>query len=143
VVLQIKSDRAKGSRIEPFDMEESRKAEIARLFDDMSRYVDEDHGPTPEDMQGKIRKVFEIILKHKYYRSLADEIRGKKGLGDIVRTLHEKNRIDDGTKDKLSRLCRLSDTAHHGGLAKLPEHSLNREEICSAIQETFVVAEEV
>ena len=124
-------------------MEEERKADIARLFDDMGRYLEEDYGPTPEHMQGEIRKVFEIILKHKYYRSLTDEIRGKKGLGDLIRTLHEKQRISDGTKDKLFRLGRLSDVAHHGALEKLPEHSLSREEICSAIQETFTIAEEV
>lgn len=141
-VLRLKSD-TKGSRIEPFDMEEDRKAEIARLFDDMCLYLNEDYGPTSEDMQGKIRKIFEIILKHKYYRSLTDEIRSKKGLGDLIRTLHEKKRISDGTNDKLFRLCRLSDVAHHGALAKLPEHSLTREEVCSAIQETFAVAEEV
>ena len=37
----------------------------------------------------------------------------------------------------------VADVAHHGALAKLPEHSLTREEVCSAIQETFTVAEEV
>lgn len=141
-VLRLKSD-TKGSRIEAFDMEEERKAEIAQLFDDMGRYLNEDYGSTPVDMQGKIRKVFEIILKHKYYRSLTNEIRGKKSLGDLIRTLHEKGRISVVTKDRLFQLCRLSDVAHHGALAQLPEHTLNREEICSAIQETFTVAEEV
>lgn len=142
-VLQIKSDKTNGSRIEPFDVEEDRKAEIARLFDDMGRYLDEDFGPTPDDMQGKIRKVFEIILKNKYYRSLTKEIKGNKGLACLIGILHEKGRISNGTKDKLFRLCKLADVAHHGALAKLPEHSLTREEVCSAIQETFTVAEEV
>lgn len=142
-VFQIKSDKTNGSRIEPFDVEEDRKAEIARLFDDMGRYLDEDFGPTPDDMQGKIRKVFEIILKHKYYRSLTEKIKGNKGLACLIRTLHEKGRIGDKTKDKLFRLCRLSDVAHHGVLTQLPEHALTREEICSAIQETFDVAEKV
>jgi len=142
-VLQIKSDKTNGSRIEPFDVEEDRKAEIARLFDDMGRYLDEDFGPTPDDMQGKIRKVFEIILKNKYYRSLTKEVKGNKGLACLIGILHEKDRISNGTKDKLFRLCKLADVAHHGALAKLPEHSLTREEVCSAIQETFTVAEEV
>ncbi|MBU4247957.1 MAG: AAA family ATPase [Verrucomicrobia bacterium] len=143
VVLQIKSDKTNGSRIEPFDVEEDRKAEIARLFDDMGRYINEDYGPTPEDMQGKIRKVFEIILKTKYYPALTTEIKCKKGLGDLIGTLHGKKLIGDATKDQLFHLGRLSDTAHHGGLAKLPEHTLTREEVCSAIQETFGVAEKV
>ncbi len=142
-VLQLKSDKKNGSRIEPFDVEDDRKAEIARLCDDMSRYLNEDFGPTPEDMQGNIRKVFEIILKTKYYRALTAEIKGKSGLSDLIGTLHDKGLVSDATKDQLFRLCRLSDVAHHGGLAKLPEHTLTREEICSAIQETFSVAEKV
>lgn len=142
-VLQLKSDKKNGSRIEPFDVEDDRKAEIARLCDDINRYLNEDFGPTPEDMQGNIRKVFEIILKTKYYRALTAEIKGKSGLGDLIGTLHGKGLVSDATKDQLFRLCRLSDVAHHSGLAKLPEHTLTREEICSAIQETFSVAEKV
>ena len=142
-VFQLKSDKKNGSRIESFDVEDDRKAEIARLCDDMSRYLNEDFGPTPEDMQGNIRKVFEIILKTKYYRALTAEIKGKSGLGDLIGTLHDKGLISDATKDQLFCLCRLSDVAHHGGLAKLPEHILTREEVCSAIQETFSVAEKV
>jgi len=142
-VLQLKSDRKNGSRIEPFDVEDDRKAEIARLCDDMSRYLNEDFGPTPEDMQGNIRKVFEIVLKTKYYRALIAEIKGKSGLGEITGALHSKGLISDTLKDQLFRLCRLSDVAHHGGLAKLPEHVLTREEICAAIQEAFGVAEKV
>lgn len=142
-VLQLKSDKKNGSRIEPFDVEDDRKAEIARLCDDMSRYLNEDFGPAPEDMQGNIRKVFEIILKTKYYRALTAEIKGKSGLGDLIGALHGKGLVSDATKDQLFRLCRLSDAAHHGGLVKLPEHAWTREEICSAIQETFSVAEKV
>ena len=142
-VLQLKSDKKNGSRIEPFDVEDDRKAEIARLCDDMSRYLNEDFGPIPEDMQGNIRKVFEIILKTKYYRALAAEIKGKSGLGNLIGTLHGKGLISDTTKDQLFSLCRLSDVAHHAVLVKLPEHVLTREEICSAIQETFSVAEKV
>ena len=64
-------------------------------------------------------------------------------MGDLIRALHEKGRINEETKDKLFCLCRLSDVVHHGTLEKLPEHSLTREEICSAIQKTFTIAEEV
>ena len=142
-VLQLKSDKKNGSWIEPFDVEDDRKAEIARLCDDMSRYINEDFGPTPEDMQGNIRKVLEIILKTKYYRTLTAEIKGKSGLGDLIGTLHGKGLVNDATKDQLFRLCGLSGVAHHGGLVKLPEHTLTREEICSAIQETFSVAEKI
>ena len=85
----------------------------------------------------------EIILKTKFYRALTAEIKGKSGLSDLIGTLHGKGLVSDATKDQLFRLCRLSDVAHHGGLAKLPEHTLTREEICSAIQETFGVAEKV
>jgi len=142
-VLQVKSDKKNGSWIEPFDVEEDRKAEIACLCDDMSRYLNEDFGPTPEDMQSNIRKVFEIILKTKYYRALTAEIKSKSGLGDLIRALHKKGLVIDAIKDQLFRLCRLSDVAHHGALTKLPEHVLTREEIRSAIQETFSVAEKV
>ncbi|MCL5126454.1 MAG: AAA family ATPase [Deltaproteobacteria bacterium] len=142
VVLKLVSD-TKGSRIEVFDMEEERRPEIVRLFEDMGRYLDEDCGQTTGEMQGNIRKLFEIILKHKYYRSLTDEIRGKKGLGNLILTLHNKKCISDDTKNKLFLLCRLSDEALHGDLAQRPENMLTRQEICWAIQETFNVVETV
>jgi len=142
-VLQLKSDKKNGSRIESFDVEDDRKPEIARLCDDMNRYLNEDFGPTPEDIQGNIRKVFEIILKTKYYRALTAEIKSKSGLSDLISTLYDKGLVSDATKNQLFRLCRLSGVVHHGGLEKLPEHTLTREEICSAIQETFSVAKKV
>jgi hypothetical protein len=109
----------------------------------MSRYLNEDFGPIPEDMQGNIRKVFEIVLKTKYYRALTAEIKAKSGLGEIIGVLHGKDLISDALKDQLFRLCRLSDLAHHGDLTKSPEHVLTREEICAAIQETFGVVEKL
>jgi len=142
-MLQLKSDKESGSRIEPFDMENDRKAEIARLCDDMSQYLNEDFGPTPEDMQGNIRKVFEIVLKTKYYRALIAEIKKKSGLDEITGALHGKGLISDTLKDQLFRLCRLSDMVHHSNLAKLPEHVFTREEICVAIKEAFGVTEKV
>jgi wobble nucleotide-excising tRNase len=142
-VLRIKSDRTNGSRIEALDVDEDRKAEVEGLFDDMGRYVDEDYGPTPKDMQSKIRKVFEVIIKTKYYRALKAEIKAKRGLGDLIAALHERNLLDVPTKDQLFRLGRLSDTAHHGALAALPEDALTREEIRAAIQETFNLAERI
>jgi wobble nucleotide-excising tRNase len=142
-VLRIKSDRTNGSRIEPLDVDEERKAEIEGLFDDMARYVDEDYGPTPKDMQGKIRKVFEVIIKTKYYRVLKAEIKAKRGLGDLITALHVRTLLDAPTKDQLFRLGRLSDAAHHGGLAVLPEDALTRDEIRAAIQETFAIAEKI
>ncbi len=142
-VLRIKSDRKNGSRIEPLDVGEERKAEVEGLFDDMARYVDEDFGPTPNDMQAKIRKVFEVILKTKYYRAVKAEIKANRGLGDLITALHERNLLDVPTKDQLFRLGRLSDTAHHGALAMLPENTLTREEIRAAITETFNLAEKI
>ncbi len=142
-VLQIRSDKTNGSRIELFDVEEDRKAEIAGLFDDLGRYLDEDFGPTPQDMQAKIRKVFEVVLKTKYYRALAAEIKSKRGLGDLITTLYGRGLLDGPTKNQLFRLGRLSDTAHHGALATLPEHTLTRDEIRVAIQDTFNLAERI
>ncbi len=142
-VLQIKTDKTNGSRIETFDVEEDRKAEIAGLFDDLGRYLDADFGPTAQDMQAKIRKVFEVILKTKYYRALAAEIKTNKGLGALITTLHERGLLDGPTKNELFRLGRLSDAAHHGALATLPEDSLTRDEIRAAIQETFNLAEKI
>lgn len=142
-VLQIKADKKNGSRIEPFDVEEDRMAEIARLFDEMDRYLTEDFGPTPETMQGNIRKVFEIVLKTKYYRVLTTEIKSRSGLGDLILALQGKGIIGKEMKDRLFYLCRLSDPAHHGGLTKLPEQTLSREEICPIIEETFRLVEKV
>ena len=62
-VLQVRSDRTNGSWIEPLDVEEDRKSPHAKNIEAMQRYVLEDFGPTPDMMQGNIRKAFEVVLK--------------------------------------------------------------------------------
>lgn len=142
-VLQIKSDKKKGSRLEAFDLEEDRKAEIARLIDDMERYLTEDFGPTPDAMQGNIRKLFEIVLKTKYYRTLATDIKAKKGLATLLGTLYAKKCLDEAMKSKLFNLCNLSSKPHHGDIVDLPERKLSRDELFPLILEALALMETI
>lgn len=100
-VLQVRSDKKNGSSLEAFDVEEDRKGEYVRMVDDLERYVDEDFGPTPDTMQGNIRRIFEIVLKTKYYRTLADDIRAKKGLAKLLETLFGEGLLDVASKPQL------------------------------------------
>ena len=86
-VLQVRSDKKNGSRLEAFDVEEARKSEYVRMVEDMERYIGEDFGPAPGIMQGNIRKVFETVLKTKYYLALEADIKEKKGLAKLLETL--------------------------------------------------------
>jgi hypothetical protein len=64
-VLRIRFDKKSGSRIEHLDVENDRKSPHAKIIEEMQRYINEDFGPTPDSMQGNIRKVFEVVLKTK------------------------------------------------------------------------------
>lgn len=142
-VLQIKSDKKNGSRIELFNIEDDRKSELARLMDDMERYLTEDFGPTPDRMQGDIRRLFEIVLKSKYYRTLAPQIKGRKGLSKLLETLFNKNLLDTTLQPGLFNLCNLSNGPHHGDIVELPERKLSRDELLPLIREAFDLVEKV
>lgn len=141
--LQIKSEKRSGSRIERFDVEEDRKGEIARLIDDMERYLNEDVGPTPETIQGNICKIFEIVLKTKYYRALAPEIKGKKGFAKLLEVLFINGLIATDLKPNLFNLCNLSSGPHHGDIIALPERKLSRDELLPLIREALSLIEKV
>ncbi len=142
-VLQIKCDKKSGSRLEPFDVNEDRKGEVARLMDEMERYLNEDFGPTPSTMQGNIRIMFEKVLKVKFYRQLVQDIKDKNGLGKILKTLFDNNLLDRNLQRGLFNLCNLSTDPHHGGIVELPERKLTRDELLPLIREAFKILQKV
>ncbi len=100
-VLQIRSDKKNGSRLDVFDMEEDRKSDHARMIEDMKRYTTEDFGPTPDTIQGNIRKVFETVLKTKYYHKLSADIKAKKGFSKLLETLFNEGLLNNTLKTRL------------------------------------------
>jgi hypothetical protein len=56
-------------------------------------------------MQGNLRKLFETVLKTKYYRVLAADIKAKHGLGALLTTLFEGELIDESIKPRLFDPC--------------------------------------
>lgn len=142
-VLQVRSDKKNGSRLEPFDVEDDRKGECAHMLEDMKRYVDEDFGPTPENMQGNIRKVFEIVLKTKYYLALTADIKARKGLAKLLETLFDKGLLDTTLKPKLFGLCSVANGPHHGEIVDAPSKQLTRDELIPLINEALNLIEKV
>jgi hypothetical protein len=137
VVLQVKSDKKNGSWFEPFDVEDDRKGDCAHMLEDMKRYLDEDFGPTAETMQGNIRKVFESVLKTKYYLVLSADIKAKKGLGKLLQTLFAAGLLDTRLKPKLFDLCGVADGPHHGDIVDAPSKKLTRSELLPLIKEAL------
>ena len=142
-VLQVRSDKTNGSRLEPFDVEEDRKGEHAKMVEAMQRYVFEDDGPPPDTMQGNIRKVFEVVLKTKYYRALAADIKEKKGLAKLLETLFSAGLLDDTLKPKLFDLCSVANGPHHGEIVDAPSKKLTRDELIPLIQDALDLLEKV
>jgi len=142
-VLQIRSDKTNGSWLEPFDVEEDRKSEHAKMVEAMQRYVVEDFGPTPETMQGNIRKVFEVVLKTKYYRALAPDIKKKKGLAKLLEALFGARLLEATLKPKLFDLCSVTNGPHHGEIVDVPSKNLTRDELMPLIQDAFDLLEKV
>jgi len=142
-VLQVRSDKKNGSSLEAFDVEEDRKSEYVHMVEDLERYVDEDFGPTPDTMQGNIRKVFEIVLKTKYYRVLAEDINAKKGLAKLLETLFGAGLLDVALKPKLFDLCSVTNGPHHGEIVDAPSKKLMRDELIPLINEALGLLEKV
>ena len=141
--LQVRFDRNNGSRLEPFDIEHDRKGEFVRMVEDMERYIMEDFGPPPETMQGNIRKVFEVVLKTKYYRVLAADIKGKKGLAKLLETLFGGGLLDITLKPRLFDLCNVTNGPHHGEIIDASSRKLTRDELISLINEALSLLERV
>jgi len=142
-VLQVCSDKKNGSSLRAFDVEEDRKGEHAHLIEDLERYVDEDFGPTSDTMQGSIRKAFEIVLKTKYYRTLAGDITAKKGLGKLLATLSAAGLLDGALEPRLFNLCGVTNDPHHGGIVDAPSTKLTRGELIPLISEALDLLEKV
>ena len=142
-VMQIRSDKKNGSWLEAFDVEEDRKGDHAKMIEEMERYVDEDFGPTPDTMQGNIRKVFEVVLKTKYYRALAGSIKAKKGLAKLLETLFGEGLLHDNLKSKLFDLVNVTNGPHHGEIVDAPSRRLTRDELIPLIRETLALLEKV
>lgn len=128
-VFRIRSDKANGSRIEPFDVEQDRKSDYVRMVEEMERYVNEDFGASPDHMQGDIRRVFEVVLKTKYYRALATDIKTKKGLAKLLETLFGAGLLPVDLKRRLFDLCNVTNGPHHGEIVDAPSRKLTRDEL--------------
>lgn len=142
--LRVRFDRKKGSRFEPFDIEDERKGEYALMIEGMVRYREEDFGPTPATMQANLRKVFEVVLKTKYYHILAEDIRGNKGLGNLLETLFNTGKLDSTLKPQLFNLCNVATDRHHGGIIDTPwSGELTRDELIPLITEALNLLEKI
>lgn len=142
-VLRVRSDKTNGSWFEPFDVEDDRKGNFAHMVEDMERYIVEDFGPTPETMQGNIRNVFETILKTKYYRALAVDIKGKKGLAKLLEKLFATKLLNGDLEAKLFDLCNVTNDPHHGGIIDAPSKKLSRDELIPLIRDALSIIEKV
>ena len=142
-VLRVRFDKTNGSRFESLDVEHDRKGEYVHMVEDMGRYVSEDFGPTPETMQGNIRKVFEVVLKTKYYRVLANDIKMKKGLAKFLETLFGAGLLDTSLQTQLFDLCNVTNGPHHGEIVDAPSKNLTRDELIPLINDAFSMLEKV
>lgn len=135
--LRLRYDKQNGTRFDVLDVEEDRKGDHARLIESMERYLDEDYGPTAEIMQGNLRKLFETVLKTKYYRVLAADIKAKHGLGTLLTTLSGAMLIDESIKPRLFNLCSVANGTHHGEIVDVPARQLSRDELLPLIHEAL------
>lgn len=142
-VLQVRSDKINGSSLHQFDVEEDRKGEYAKMVETMQRYLLEDFGPTPEMIQGNIRKVFEVVLKTKYYHILSADIKGKKGFAKLLETLFKARLLNDTIKPKIFDLCSMTSGPHHGEIVDVPSKRLTRDELIPLIQDALVLLEKI
>jgi len=142
-VLQVRFDKKKGSWLESFDVEDDRKGDFAHMVESMERYLVEDFGPTPEAMQGNIRKMYEVVLKTKYYKALTVAIKGKKGLAKLLETLFAERLLDGSLKAKLFDLCNMTNGPHHGEIIDAPSMKLSRDELIPLIRDALSLLEKV
>ena len=130
--LQFRSDRTNGSTLAVLDVDEERKGDHARLIEGMERYLVEDFGPTPETMQSNLRKLFETVLKTKYYRALASDIKAKHGLATLLTTLFNAGLLDLGLKAQLFDVCSVANGTHHGEIVDATPRKLTRGRVTPA-----------
>jgi wobble nucleotide-excising tRNase len=141
--LRLRFDKTDGTRFAVLDIEEDRKSDHARLIESMERYLDEDYGPTTESMQGNLRKLFETVLKTKYYRVLVSDIKAKHGLGTLLTTLLGAKLIDESIKPRLFDLCSVANSSHHGEIVDVTAQRLTRDELLPLIREALELVHRV
>ncbi len=141
--LQLRSDKKVGTRFAALDADEDRKGDHARLIESMERYLSEDYAPTTESMQGNLRKLFETVLKTKYYRVLAADIKAKHGLGTLLTTLFGAKLIDEAIKPHLFDLCSVANGSHHGEIVDVTARHLTRDELLPLISEALDLVHKV
>jgi wobble nucleotide-excising tRNase len=141
-VLQVRSDKKNGSSLAPFDVEDDRKGDHAHMLEEMKRYIDEDFGK-PETMQGNIRKVFECVLKTKYYLALQADIKAKKGLAKLLETLFAAGLLEPTLKPRLFDLCGVTNGPHHGEIVDAPSRKLTRDELIPLVREALSLVQKV
>lgn len=141
--LRLRFDKKNGTRFDILDIEEDRKGDHARLIESMERYLDEDYGPSAEIMQGNLRKLFETVLKTKYYRMLAADIKAKHGLGALLTTLLGAKLIDESIKLRLFDLCSVANGSHHGEIVDVTARQLTRDELLPLIREALDLVHKV
>lgn len=135
--LRLRSDKKDGTRFALLDVVEDRKGDHARLVEGMERYLGEDYGPTAETMQGNLRKLFETVLKTKYYLVLAVDIKAKHGLAALMTTLFGAKLIDVAIKPRLFDLCSVANGSHHGEIVDVTARHLSRDELLPLIREAL------
>ena len=140
--LQVRSDKASGSRFDVLDVEEDRSGDHMRMIKSMLRYLEEDYGLT-ETMQGNFRKIFETVLKTKYCDVLAPNIASKQGLAALLKTLFEAGLLDEAIKPRLFDLCSVANGSHHGEIVDAPRRNLTRGEILPLIRESLELVHKV
>lgn len=141
--LQVRSDRRHGSQLAVLDIKDDRKSDHARLIESMERYLEEDYGPTTESMQGNLRKLFETVLKTKYYRVLASDIKSRHGLATLLTTLFAGGLVDTTIKPRLFDLCSVANGSHHGEIVDATLRKLTRDELVPLIREALDLVHKV
>jgi wobble nucleotide-excising tRNase len=141
-VLQVRSDKKTGSQLVVLGVEEDRKGEHARLVEGMERYLVEDFGPNTDTIQGNIRIFFEVVLKTKYHRALAADIKAKRGLAALLTTLFDDGLLNDSLKLRLFDLCSVANSPHHGDVDSTPKR-LSRDELTPLIREALDLVHKV
>lgn len=141
-VLEIRTDKKTGSQLVVLDMEEDRKGDHARLVEGMERYLIEDVS-TPDIMQGNLRKLFETVLKTKYYRILAADIKAKHGFAVLLTNLFNARLLDDSLKPRLFDLSSVANGPHHGEIVDSTPKRLSRDELIPLIHEALDLVHKV
>ena len=109
----------------------------------MEHYLVEDFGPSAETMQGNLRKLFETVLKTKYYRAVAADIKAKHGFATLLTTLFSAELLDTALESRLFDLCSVTNGPHHGEIVDAQSRKLTRDELIPLIREALALMEKV